>query len=245
MVQLFNLCKWGLIYGAAVRKETRWHCVKAKLHFDKCHQCTLHACPQNHVCVFQRSYISDPNIFTLPLTWTETSHVSLVFMGVWRVKGSHQKENVYPPFLLIPILNCICFVLIPCIAQLFRRFTMWVTLCHIPNTDVICTPLYFTSEWLPALAFEQGGGPTVIESGMASGLWHHNTELRTPLSARVHTLLWINPRNRASDRQWRLVAKAGAESDRAPFEQEKSFLRRRRRRRRRMKVKCDDWAGRA
>ena len=41
VMQLFNLCKSGLIYGAAVRKETRCHWVNAKLHFDKCHQCTV------------------------------------------------------------------------------------------------------------------------------------------------------------------------------------------------------------
>ena len=43
-----------------------------------------------------------------------------------------------------------------------------------------------------------------------------------------------------SDRQWKLVRKAGVESDQAPFRQENSFLRRRRR----LKVKCDDCAGR-
>ena len=65
VVQLFNLCKWGLIYGAAVRKETGWHCVKAKLHSDKCHQCTLQACPQNHVCVYQKGQVFQIQIFSL------------------------------------------------------------------------------------------------------------------------------------------------------------------------------------
>ena len=57
VMQLSNLCKSGLIYGAAVRKETRCHWVNAKLHFDKCHQCTVYARPQNHFCVYQRSGI--------------------------------------------------------------------------------------------------------------------------------------------------------------------------------------------
>ena len=106
--------------------------------------------------------------------------------------------------LLIPILNCICFVLIPCTAQLFRRFTMWVTQCqiygytqhsvtHIPNSGVNCThptPL----KWFPAIAFEELAGATVIETEMlrtvaSSGLWHHNTKLRTTISAPLlHTL---------------------------------------------------------
>ena len=79
----------------------------AKLHFDKCHQCTVDACPQNHVCVYQRSGVS---VFPKLLTYISDTH-------------NHR-------LLLIPILNCICFVLIPCIAQLFRRFTIWVTESH-------------------------------------------------------------------------------------------------------------------
>ena len=80
----------------------------AKLHFDKCHKCTVDACPQNHVCVYQRSGVS---VFPKLLTYISDTH-------------NHR-------LLLIPILNCVCFVLIPCTAQLFRRFTMWVTQCQI------------------------------------------------------------------------------------------------------------------
>ena len=84
--------------------------------------------------------------------------------------------------------HCHYIYMLPCII-------MWPnsSVTHIPNSGVNCThptPL----KWFPAIAFEELAGAIVIETEMlrtvaSSGLWHHNTKLRTTISAPLlHTL---------------------------------------------------------